>query len=139
MWNVVEAETMYIIIGDNLPLRDNKSATCRKLYLRHDLAQLNVSSFLDLAYYSALGSCCCQFCSSGSDREHDGVTTVAAVMGKGVMWEASWNHTHLYAPSLNCCCYLCCSCSCLLGGICSRCRLNSPAPSCCGLCGQWCQ
>jgi len=35
----------------------------------------------------ALGSCCCLFFSSGSDRDCDGVTTMAVVMGKGVMWE----------------------------------------------------
>src|SRR5882724_4446464 len=87
----------------------------------------------------ALGSCCCQFCSSGSDRDRDKVTTVAVVMGKGVTREVdtSWNCTHLYAPSPNHHCYLCHSCSCLLGGICSGCRLNSPAPSHYGLCGQW--
>src|SRR5882724_2233763 len=64
----------------------------------------------------ALGSCCCLFCSSGSDRDCDGVTTVVAVMGKGVMQEVdtSWNHTHLYALSPNCHCYLRHSCSHLL-------------------------
>jgi len=69
-----------------------------------------------------LVSCCCWFFSSGSDREHDGVTTVVELMGEGVMQEmdTSWNHTHLYALSLNHCCYLCHSCSCLLGGM-SRC------------------
>src|SRR5882724_4696853 len=87
----------------------------------------------------ALGSCCCQFCSSGSERDHYGVTTMAVAMGKGVMWEVdtSWNCTHLYAPSPNHHHYLHCSCSCLLGGICSRCRLNLPAPLRYGLCGWW--
>src|SRR5882724_8253177 len=87
----------------------------------------------------ALGSCCCRFCSSGSDRDCNRVTTVAAAMGKGVTQEVdtSWNRTHLYAPSPNCHRYLRCSHSRLLGGICSRCRLNSPAPSRYGLCSWW--
>src|SRR5882724_6240531 len=84
-----------------------------------------------------LGYCCCLFCSSGSDRDRDRVTTMAAAMGKGVTWEVdtSWNCTHLYVLSPNHHHYLCCSHSHLLGGICSRCRLNFPTPSCYGLCG----
>ena len=87
-----------------------------------------------------LGSCCCQFFSSGTDRGRNGVITVAVVMGKGVIQEVdtSWNHTHLYTPSLNHHCYLHYSCSHRLGGICNGCRLNFPTPSCYGLCGQWC-
>jgi len=38
---------MEILNGDKVPLGNNKGATGRKLYLRHDLAQFNVSSFLD--------------------------------------------------------------------------------------------
>jgi len=74
------------------------------------------------------------------DRGRNGMITVAVVMGKGMKQEVdtSWNHTHLYAPSLNHHCYLNCSCSHLLGGICNGCRLNFPTPSCYGLCGQWC-
>ena len=44
----MESETIEILSGDKVPLRDNKGATSGKLYLRHDLAQFNVSSFLDL-------------------------------------------------------------------------------------------
>ena len=47
-WNVMENETMEILNGVKVPLRDNKGATGRKLYLRHHLADFNVSSFLDL-------------------------------------------------------------------------------------------
>ena len=39
---------MEILSGEKVPLGDNKSATGGKLYLRHDSAQFNVSSFLDL-------------------------------------------------------------------------------------------
>ena len=45
---VVESETMEILSGDKVPLGDIKGATSGKLYLRHDLAQFNVSSFLEL-------------------------------------------------------------------------------------------
>jgi len=41
-------ETMEILNGDKVPLGDNRGATGGKLYLRHDLAHFNVSSFLDL-------------------------------------------------------------------------------------------
>jgi len=41
-WDAVESETMEILSGDN------KGATGGKLYLRHDSAQFNASSFLDL-------------------------------------------------------------------------------------------
>jgi len=47
-WNVVESETMEILSGDKVPLGDNKGATSGNLYLRHDSAQFNVSSFIDL-------------------------------------------------------------------------------------------
>ena len=47
-WDVVESETMEILSGDKVPLRYKKSSTGGKLYLRHDLADFNVSSFLDL-------------------------------------------------------------------------------------------
>jgi len=43
----METETMEILNGDKVPLRDNEGATGRKLYLRHDLAHFNVSDFLD--------------------------------------------------------------------------------------------
>src|SRR5882724_8983081 len=36
------------LMETNVPLGDNKGATGGKLYLRHDLAHFNVSSFLDL-------------------------------------------------------------------------------------------
>ena len=39
---------MGILNGDKVPLGDNKGATGGKLYLRHDSADFNVSSFLDL-------------------------------------------------------------------------------------------
>ena len=45
---MVENETMETLSGDKVQLGDNKGATSRKLYLRHDLAEFNVSSFLDL-------------------------------------------------------------------------------------------
>ena len=48
LWNVIETETMEILNGDKMPLGDNKGATGGKLYLRHDSAHFNVSSFLDL-------------------------------------------------------------------------------------------
>ena len=48
MWNVVEDETMEILSEDKVALIDNRSATHRKLYLRHDLVLFNASSFLDL-------------------------------------------------------------------------------------------
>jgi len=48
VWDMVEGETMEILSRDKVPLGDNKGATGRKLYLRHELAQFNVSSFLDL-------------------------------------------------------------------------------------------
>jgi len=44
----MEDETMGIQREDKVPLRDNRSATCRKLYLRHDSVLFNVSSLLDL-------------------------------------------------------------------------------------------
>ena len=44
----MENETMEILNGDKVPLGDNRGATGGKLYLRHDLAHFNVSSFLDL-------------------------------------------------------------------------------------------
>jgi|SRR5882724_2864823 len=48
VWNVVEDEKMEILSGDKVPLGDNRSATHRKLYVRHNLALFNVSSLHDL-------------------------------------------------------------------------------------------
>src|SRR5882724_4672481 len=39
---------MEILNGDKVPLGDNKGATGEKLYLRHNSAHSNVTSFLDL-------------------------------------------------------------------------------------------
>ena len=49
-WNnkVVESETMETLSKDKVPFGDNWGATHGKLYLIHDFARLNVSSFLDL-------------------------------------------------------------------------------------------
>ena len=40
----MEDKTMGIPRGDNVPIRDNGSATHRKLYLRYDLVLFDVSS-----------------------------------------------------------------------------------------------
>jgi len=34
VWNVMEGKTMGVLRGDKVPLGDNRSATCGKLYLR---------------------------------------------------------------------------------------------------------
>jgi len=47
-WNVMEYKTMGIPRGDKVPLGDNRSATCGKLYLRHDSVLFIVSSLCDL-------------------------------------------------------------------------------------------
>ena len=48
MWNELEDETMEILSGDKVPLRENRSATHGKLYLRHNSVLFNASSLLDL-------------------------------------------------------------------------------------------
>jgi len=47
-WNVMENETMETLKWNKVPLGDNRVPLVGKLYLRHDSAHFNVSSFLDL-------------------------------------------------------------------------------------------
>src|SRR5882724_5151296 len=48
VWKAMEGKTMEVLRGDKEPLRDNRCATHRKLYLRYDSGWFNASSLLVL-------------------------------------------------------------------------------------------